>query len=334
LDNAQHPEEQPIEQQPLETQGELFPSGASQQEPEGCVKDSSASPAQEAAAPRKGRFRQFIRVLLIAFFIALVLKTFIVEAYRIPTPSMEQTLKMGDFLFVNKVVYGVHSPRNIPLTSIPLPNIQILPALASPKRGDVIVFEYPGMTTAVETPDVRFYIKRCIGLPGDTVEIAAKRVYVNGMRQRDPGTARFETFTLDRNEIERAIYPKGKPWNRDWWGPLVVPFEGMRVELTLENLDHWRLFIEREGHSIRFTTDGKIELDGKVGNIYTVENVFYFVMGDNRDISDDSRYWGFVPVANIIGRASFIYWSWDTGGGESGNAIPSVRWSRIFKSIE
>jgi signal peptidase I len=289
---------------------------------------------EEALPQRPRAIRRFLRVLLLAFLIALVLKMFFVEAYRIPTPSMEGTLVTGDFLFVNKFIYGVQSPRTLPLTSIRLPNIQLLPSFDEPERGDVVVFEYPGKTSALETPDVRFYIKRCIGLPGDTIELAAKRVYVNGSKQKDPGLARFDSFTLDESEIERDIFPKGLPYNRDWWGPQVVPYEGMSVELSLDNLDQWRLFIEREGHTLRFTTEGDIELDNQIQSSYVVESDYYFVMGDNRDNSDDSRYWGFVPSDNIIGQAAFIYWSWDNSPENSSELLPIVRWERIFQSVD
>ncbi|MAT39415.1 MAG: signal peptidase I [Ectothiorhodospiraceae bacterium] len=291
----------------------------------------------EAVKPRtskRKKVKDFIRVLAIAFFIAIFLKVFLVEAYRIPTSSMENTLVVGDYLFVNKFIYGVHTPRSIPLTSIRLPHTQILPGLSQPERGDVIVFEYPGSSPALETPDVLHYIKRCIGLPGDTVELAGKRVFVNGYRQSEPSQATFDTYTMNQSDVEQGVFPAGRTYNRDWWGPMVVPYEGMVVELSLENLEEWRLFIEREGHTIRFTSDAQIEIDGDVQSTYTVEDDYYFVLGDNRDNSDDSRYWGFVPEDHIIGEALFIYWSWDLEEQiRTGSFFPDVRWGRFLKGV-
>lgn len=279
--------------------------------------------------------RDYVQILLYAFAIALVLKVFFIEAYGVPSGSMKNTLEAGDFILVNKFVYGIRSPRTIPLSGIRLPHVKLLPGYAHPDRGDVVVFEYPGANDVLEHPEVVNYVKRCIGLPGDTLQIIAKRVYINGAPVNPPPTALFDSFTRDRTESERGIFPKGLPYNKDFWGPLVVPFKGMEIEITLDNLDQWRLFIEREGHSLRFTTDGSIEIDGKVQTLYTVGQDYYFVLGDNRDQSDDSRYWGFVPASNIIGEAILVYWSWDSMIPLSRPAalFSSIRWSRLFSIV-
>lgn len=305
------------------------------------VQDAAAASSPEAASAATPARRsvlhpkEFIRILLIALAVALAIKAVFIEAYGIPTPSMQGSLLVGDYLFVNKFVYGISTPRNVPLTSIRLPHVTLVPGYASPARGDVIVFEFPGGMTAVEQPQLLNYVKRCIGLPGDTIEIAGKRVFVNGVRIDDVPTAEFASYMLRKGEVEPEIFPKGMPYNRDWWGPRVVPYAGMEVELTLENIDQWRLFIEREGHALRFTTDGQIEIDGVVGSVYIVENDYYFVLGDNRDNSEDSRYWGFVPRANIIGKAMFVYWSWDgtIPAGQIFARLGSIRWDRIFHII-
>jgi signal peptidase I len=287
-----------------------------------------------AKAPSRIRFKEFLRIFLYSFLIALVIKVFLFEAYGIPTPSMENTLLVGDFLFVNKFAYGLESPRTIPLTAIRIPHVRLLPGYTAPSRGDVIVFEFPGQT-ALELPDVVPWIKRCAGLPGDTVEIAGKRVFVNGRRLADPPTVSFEAYMRKQGEVEHGIFPTGMPYNRDWWGPVVVPCEGMQVDLSLESIDQWRKFIEQEGHSIRFTTDGLIEIDGAVATSYTVERDYYLVLGDNRDNSNDGRFWGFVPEKNIIGKAALLYWSWDSSIPFSRpfELLGSIRWSRIFSSV-
>ncbi len=289
----------------------------------------------EETPPRRSRTKEYLRILMYAFFCALLIKVFFVEAFGIPTPSMEGTLLVGDYLFVNKFAYGLNSPRTVPLTSIRLPHTTLLPGYTEPARGDVIVFEYTGGAAAVDQPNAVHYVKRCVAVPGDTLEIAGKRVYVNGIVQQPPATALFAGYALRKGETEEGIFPRGLPYNRDWWGPVVVPYKGMRIELTLANVDQWRLFIEREGHSIRFTTDGRIEIDGSNSALYRVENDYFAVLGDNRDNSEDSRSWGYVPRKNIIGKAMFIYWSWDSTIplSQPFDLLGSVRWSRIFSGV-
>ncbi|MBR9974800.1 MAG: signal peptidase I, partial [Bacteroidetes bacterium] len=198
--------------------------------------ESDPSPPAEESAPRRGLFGEYGRIVLYALFIALFIKVFFIEAFGIPTPSMRETLLVGDYLFVNKFIYGLRTPRAIPLTGIRIPHVQILPGLASVQRGDVVVFEFPGGGGMIEQPSVMNYVKRCVALPGDTVELAGKRLYVNGERRAHPSTARADSRALGRGDFDISIYPKGASFNRDWWGPMVVPFDGMEIELTLENV--------------------------------------------------------------------------------------------------
>lgn len=281
------------------------------------------------------KLREYAGILLYTFLVALTLKLFFIEAFGVPTGSMEQTLLVGDFILVNKFEYGFRTPRTIPLTGIRIPQVKFLPGYHSVTRGDVVVFEFPGANDVLQHPSVVHYVKRCVGLPGDTIRIHSKLVYVNGLLVNPVSTTQFGSIMREQNEIEPGIFPKGLPFNRDFWGPIVVPKKGMDVEITTENLDQWRLFIEREGHSIRFTTDGSIEIDGKLTTNYTVDQDYYFMLGDNRDRSDDSRYWGFVPEKNIIGKAMLIYWSWDTfiPITKPVALIDSIRWDRIFRII-
>ena len=197
---------------------------------------------------------EYAEAIVTALILALVIRTYVVQAFKIPSGSMEPTLLVGDHILVNKFIYG---------TELPFSHKRVL-AVRSPHRGDVIVFEYPGDLS-------KDFIKRVVGTPGDVVTEKNKVVYVNGKR-----TADFFTKHTD---------PDIKPGNldpRDNFGPIAVP-------------------------------------PGE-----------YFVMGDNRDESYDSRYWGFVPMKDIKGEAFVIYWSWNGDGmkprwGRMGEAIRSVR---------
>lgn len=210
------------------------------------TKKTAASKEPQKITPAKSKLRENIEAIVIAVILALFIRTFIVQAFKIPSGSMQPTLAIGDHILVNKFIYGVKVPY-IGKTLIPV---------GEPKRGDIIVFRYP------EDPDKDF-IKRLIGLPGDTVEIKNKRVYVNNM----PVSPDMGVHT-DSHIISGPMNP------RDNFGPVTVPPES------------------------------------------------YFVMGDNRDNSYDSRFWGFVNEKAIKGKAFIIYWSWNS------DAF-GVRWGRI-----
>jgi signal peptidase I len=201
--------------------------------------------AKAGSVKRKSTFREYAEAILVAVALTLVIRTFVIQAFRIPTGSMEDTLLVGDFLFVNKFLYGAP----IPFTDARTPEIR------GPRHGDILVFKYP------KDPS-RDFIKRVIGLPGDTIEIRDKTVYVNGVAQQEP----YVKYTVSRIQPKDyqnpTIYPPGAG-NRDNYGPYVVP----------------------------------------QGN--------YFMMGDNRDNSDDSRFWGPLDRHLIKGKALFIYWSWN-----------------------
>ena len=185
---------------------------------------------------KKSIVLEYAKSLLIALVLALFVRTFFVQAYKIPSGSMLETLKIGDHILVEKFMFGTH---------IPFTDIIVFP-LKQPKRGDVVVFRYP------LDPSLDF-IKRIIALPGDTVQGISKDIYVNGKRLKEPYIQHIDNFILPA-----YISP------RDNFGPLRVPKDS------------------------------------------------YFAMGDNRDNSKDSRFWGFVPRQNIKGEAMAIYFSWDS----------------------
>ena len=211
--------------------------------------------------------RAFFPVILIVF----LLRSFLVEPFRIPSGSMMPGLLAGDFILVNKYNYGLR---------LPVINKKVV-SLGEPKHGDVMVFRYPG------DPSVN-YIKRVIGLPGDRIMYRDKQIYINGTLM--PQTADGDyTYTESGDHV---IFAR-------------------RVHEQIDGVKHDILLGEGQG-------GGVLE--------FTVPEGQYFVMGDNRDRSNDSRYWGTVPEANVIGRAFLIWFSWDmTNGG--------VAWRRIGASI-
>ena len=279
------------------------------------------------------KLKEYFDALLFAGLVAIILKIIFVEAYRIPTGSMENTLLVGDFLLVNKFIYGATTPRNIPFTQTRIPFFR-LPALKEPDRGDVVVFDYPGNTNELVSAEVTNYIKRLIGKPGDTIQIINKKLLVNSVEVPDPPDAKFNKNVTSSTLLD--IFPKGKPWNDDNYGPIVVPKMGDLIKITPDNIEDWKTFIRREGHTIRLTADNKVFIDETENSSYKVEKNYYFMMGDNRNNSSDSRMWGFMPEDNIIGEAMIIYWSWnpDIPFNEFGRLFDSIRWDRIAKIIQ
>lgn len=215
---------------------------------------------------------EWIKSFLIAFGLFLIIRTFLVEAFRIPTGSMENTLLVGDFLLVNKVVFGTGVPGMATR----------LPALSQPRGGDIVVFEPPHELG-------KNYVKRLIGTPGDTLEMQNGQLVLNGRPQDEPfvrhsGSADTYASTMFwQCDYSARIGDACRP-TRDNWGPIVVPA-------------------------------------GK-----------YFMLGDNRDDSEDSRYWGFVERDAIKGRPLFIYYSFEPGAGRA-PWLTGIRWHRIGDRI-
>lgn len=203
----------------------------------------------------KSVFREYAESIIIAVLLALLIRAFVIQAFKIPSGSMKPTLQVGDHILVNKFTYGIKF--RVPFTSI---NKTLIPT-GTPKRFDVIVFIYP------QDPS-KDYIKRVIALPGETVEIRNKKIYINGRPLEDP----YGSFV-----DPRILQPEEAP--RDFFGPWTVP-----------------------------------------------PNT-YFVMGDNRDESYDSRFWHGVDQRLILGKAFIIYWSWDREDFR-------VRWSRLGRLIK
>ncbi|HPN37489.1 MAG TPA: signal peptidase I [Melioribacteraceae bacterium] len=279
---------------------------------------------------------EFIKNLLFAAVAALLIKSFLIETSRVPTGSMEKTILVGDFLFVNKFIYGSSSPRNIPFTDITLPYFQ-LPALGEPDRFDIVVFEYPGDRDELKPTVINNYVKRLIGLPGDTVFIKDKIVLINGKEIKRPHFIQYSNqMPIPKGIPNPVIFPYGSEWNEDNYGPIVVPKKGDKIKLSRGNIEIYRNIIDREYGKRVVTVEGdEIKVNGKTVSEYTIKQNFYFMMGDNRDNSADSRFWGFVPREKILGQAWMIYWSWDPGIPFSNifDLLSSVRLNRLAKIV-
>jgi signal peptidase I len=276
------------------------------------------------------KLNEFGKIILMTLLAALMLKVFVVEAYRIPSMSMENTLQIGDYLLVNKLAYGLRSPRHIPFTTASLPSFTF-PFFRSVHRGDIVVFEFPGTQFEVKPVESVNYIKRCIGLPGDTVEIRFGNVFVNGIEASFPFYGRRTSHPINQAVRHNAeIFPDGSGFSDVHYGPVIVPKRNDSLTITPATFSQWHILIEREGHTVQLSSDS-IFIDGVTASAYRVQQNYYFTLGDNRDNSMDSRYWGFVPDDHLIGEALFIYWSWDPDIPvySISDKYSTIRWNRI-----
>jgi signal peptidase I len=276
----------------------------------------------------KEKTKEFIESLLFAGIAAFFIITFIVQNTRIPTGSMEDTILVGDFVLVNKFIFGAESPKYIPFTQIEIPHFR-LPALREPRRKDIVVFEFPGMRDQIFADDRGVnYVKRCIGLPGDTIQVVDKVVYVNHKQFWIPPHIKYlESFARPKDMVEPRIFPKGMPWNEDNYGPLIVPKKGYTIPLDVTNVDQWATTIDRAyGEKVVDVQNGVVIIKGKPVTSYTFTQNYYFMMGDNRDDSLDCRFWGFVPRDLVVGEAFITLFSWDRD-------IPFTDFFRLIGSI-
>jgi len=227
-----------------------------------------------------------IKSFLLALAVFLSVRIFLVEAYRIPSASMVPTLLVGDWLFVNKLIYG----PNIPFTDV------LLPGYADPHRGDVVVFKSPTQSDQPSDPNPTL-VKRLIGAPGDTLYMRSGVVYVNGVAK--PQGPEFNSQPTEGSSQPDEVSPLF-----DWQKPFGLRasrFGPAPMQPTHEN---WGPIVVPPKH--------------------------FFMMGDNRYNSKDSRYWGFVPRENIRGRPMFVYYSYDTDAGLMYfRAITEIRWTRL-----
>ncbi len=283
------------------------------------------------------KVKEFFESLFFAALAALVIITFIIQNTRIPTGSMEDTILVGDFVLVNKFIYGASSPRYIPFTEIQLPYFQ-LPALKEPKAKDIVVFEYPGDRDQLRANELGVnYVKRCIGMPGDTIQIIDKVIFVNSKEFWIPSHIKYlNPYVRPKEYIEPRIFPKGMPWNEDNYGPLIIPKKGYTLKLNIENVEQWRTIIDREyGKRVVDIRGNVVTIEGIPVTSYTFKKDYYFMMGDNRDDSLDSRFWGFVSRDMVVGEAFITLFSWDREIPFSDlfRLLGSVRLDRVLKLL-
>ncbi|MVM39011.1 signal peptidase I [Spirosoma sp. HMF3257] len=374
--------------------------------------------------PKKSPIREWFDSVLFAVIAATLIRFLTFEAYAIPTPSMENSLMVGDFLFVSKLHYGIRTPKTplqVPLThqkiwgtdipsystAIQLP-IYRLPGFTHVKNGDVVVFNYPPPKAgepAYPTDLKTNFIKRCIGIPGDVVEVRQEQVYINGKVLPTPVRSETTYFVKTTEVLDERFFrkydivndfksPEGPfinwqpleaynestktsslvgyrvnmtqevknkfaefdwvkgiepmrekggegapgiyggsayPWNQDNFGPLTVPKKGITIPINKQTIAVYGPVIERyeENKKVELTPSG-IHIDGQPITSYTFKQDYYFMMGDNRHNSEDSRYWGFVPEDHIVGKAVFVWMSIDPVPADIWH---KVRWDRLFRVI-
>ena len=341
--------------------------------------------------------------IIFAVVAASIIRMFIIQAYVIPTPSMENTMLVGDLLFVEKLSYGVRMPMtslSLPLFHDKIPVIKIpsyldvlqlpffrIPGWKKVNRSDLVVFNYP-MELDKPIDKKVHYIKRCVAIPGDTIEIVSGQIYINNKPLEFPKSAKrkfyysiqtngsqinkkviqkkygitldirgnaptyfvflddrevdvikglYGVVAVDKIDFKKTmeasfddIFPKGKKWNVDYYGPLYVPKKNDVVRLSIDNINNFERVIsvyEKNDLSIRGDT---IFINDRVANEYEFKKDYYFMMGDNSHNSEDSRFWGFVPDDHIVGNPWLIWFSWNN----QASGIDKIRTDRLFTFIQ
>ena len=313
-------------------------------------------------------WNDWLDAIIFAVIVVTFINTFWFQAFKIPTSSMENTLYTGDHLFVSKLTYGPKLPQT-PLTVPFTHNVLLgkesyskliqnkyrrLKGLRSVERGDIVVFGFPNGDTVlrkapaedyyalcrfygkkkvvstlgpvIARPEdkVDHYVKRCVAVAGDTIQVKEGMVWVNGEKQTVYHGVQFSSKMEETQRDYREIFPfsKNYSWSRDEFGPLWVPKKGVRVELNSDNLPLYERIISVYEHSS--------VKDALAAGEYTFKQDYYFMMGDNRHNSLDSRYWGFVPEDHIVGRPVLIWLSTDP----SKKFPQNIRWNRFLKVVK
>ncbi|MFZ2323134.1 MAG: signal peptidase I [Ignavibacteriaceae bacterium] len=278
--------------------------------------------------------RRIIKYLILLLVLVLIIKFFAVDAYKIPTGSMKDTLLEGDFILVNKTAYDISTPHQIPILGGKLTRMKIF-SLSKPKSNDVVAFDIPSEFYNPSSENYSVLIKRIIGLPGDTLEIKNREVFINKNKLRNPDYLHINFSENQSTNVDEKLFPYNKNWTIDDYGPVVIPKKGMTVELNPKNISLWQNAINIDfGEKVMSVEGTVINLKGKPIREYTFEKDYYFVLGDNRENSLDSRYFGYVPEEWIIGKAFMIYWSKiPVQSNGISDYFNSIRFSRLMQSI-
>ncbi|SHJ35470.1 signal peptidase I [Flavobacterium haoranii] len=350
-----------------------------------------------------------------AIIVATFVHTYFIQPFTIPTSSLEKSLLVGDFLFVSKFHYGARTPMTAvaaPMVHDTLPIVHTksytkwpqlpyfrFPGFQQIERNDIVVFNWPVDTVykffdrsgrrADKPIDKKSnYVKRCVGVAGDEIQIKEGILYVNGQVLQLPERAKpqfsykiaidgktpinFEYLLKELNitdpayqvsqdtilfralpdesvarlknvpgitnvirivshDVEKGIFPHTKNWNVDNLGPIYIPQEGKTVELNAETLPFYKNIITDYEHNKLEVNGNEIRINGKVVTSYTFKQNYYWMMGDNRHNSEDSRYWGYVPEDHIVGKPIFIWMSID--GINNGLSNWKIRWDRLFTTV-
>nr|WP_262481937.1 signal peptidase I [Candidatus Karelsulcia muelleri] len=326
------------------------------------------------------------------FIFSSFIKIYIIQFFFIPTPSMQDSLLVGDFLFVSKFHYGIR----IPITQIffPSENNEIkflgiksyinyiklpyirLPKFKTIKYNDILVFNFPNDLKEIPIDRTKYYIKRCIGLPGDNLKIKNGFIYINGILKSNDKNVFFykiqkifnsfnilfflKKLCLKKDYIynikindykinffkknilyikknimpkylkEYNIFPEDKFWNRDNYGPIYIPKIGDNISINKKNINLYKdIIVKYEKNSLKLK-DGNIFINNKKTSNYKIKKNYYFLLGDNRNNSLDSRYWGFLPYDYIVGKPLFIILNLIFNK----KKIFKLRWNRIFTILK
>lgn len=402
------------------------------------VKEIKGKKLESTAVPKRSFAREWADAIIFAVVAATIIRTFVIEAYKIPTTSMEGSLLAGDFLFVSKLNYGARTPMTpvaFPFAHHTMPfnlgqaysKIVQLPYYRMPgfekiERGDVVVFNYPG--DALDFPERPIdkrenYVKRCVAIGGDTLQIKNRQLFINNTAQPHyskmqlayniitNGTKlsasdfeaakvrwynQFMELRMDENGIPvrpvdelyaffvnylnikdtipvilndeqkkvllnnksvkeinplteeefkevigdqylSALFPQNRSvyiWNLDNFGPLIIPKKGWTVKLNKANIVLYAYTIKAyEKQNIELNENGEAVINGQIADTYTFQQDYFWMMGDNRHNSADSRYWGFVPEDHVVGKPLFVWLSKDNFH----SFFESIHWSRMFRSV-
>jgi signal peptidase I len=279
---------------------------------------------------------KFFKILLWVAFIAFIIKAFALDAFMIPSKSMENTLQPGDHIVANKFAYNISTPKEIPFINLSIPYYELFNT-GKPKINDIIIFQFPKGYESDSRKEGTKYVKRIVAGPNDTLRITDGHIFVNGVNVILPPTFKFPEYLSKGDSLEKEkIYPPGAQWNRISYGPIIVPAKGDVIKIAPENFERWQSVIVMDYGERSLLSEGTlVTLDGKAIFEYVLTQDHYFVIGDNFDKSMDSRHFGFITDNMIIGKAMFIYWSYDTEKIAPGplGFLSAIRANRIFKGF-